>query len=206
MLTDTIPWDSLEQRSSDLFFLASVILLVAAIHRGSAFVLDGFAFNYWLGLTSVLGRLAALLGVAGLSVQIATRNARLGNVGRAVVSLAVVFAVGLLALGILENAGFSTPVIAVFGLGTFLLSVIAFLCFGLAVVRTGAYSTLVGSLLLAAAVALLVVFFGQQALPEHLIGAVIEGVLFGLYLGIGYRLRTERAPGRQADPAADATP
>lgn len=198
--------EPIQEWAPDLFFVAAVFLLVAASHRGIAFLIDSVTFNDWVGLAGLFGRLAALLGTGGLAVQLGKQNARLGKLSRAVVSAAVIFTIGLLSLAILENMGTDSPVIAVFGLGTFLLSVITFSLFGIGIARTGAYSTSIGGLLLGAALSLLVVFVGQMMFPEGVVGSVMEGVLFLLYLGIGYRLRAEQAPIQRTEPATDTTP
>ncbi|WP_323192523.1 hypothetical protein [Halostella sp. PRR32] len=206
MVDSTEQLESLERWSHRLFILAGVFLLVAASNRGIAFFLENVAFNDWIGLAGLFGRLAALLGTGGLALQIEKRTVRLGKLNRTIASLAVVFTTGLLTLAILENVGVTTPIIAVFGIGTLVLSFVTFSLFGVSIIRTGAHSTLIGSLLLIVALLLLVVFIGQTVVPEGLIGTVIEGLLFVLYLTIGYRLQVEKVPSRRTESVADATP
>lgn len=206
MVGNTEQWETLEQWSQRLFVVAGIFLLIAASNRGLAFLLEDVTFNNWVGLTGLFGRLAALIGTGGLALQLEKRNARLGKLSRAVAGIAVIFTVGLLTLAILKNAGIASPIIAIFGLGTFVLSVITFSLVGVAITRTGAYSMLIGSLLLMVALALLVVFVGQMVVPEGLVGTVMESVLFVLYFGIGYRLRTEHVPVRRTEPVTDTTP
>lgn len=198
--------EALERWGPRLFVVAGVFLLVAASHRGITFLVEGVAFNDWIGLAGLFGRLAALLGTAGLAVRIRNRNAGLGKLSRALVTIAVVFTVGLLTLAVLENAGVTTPAIAVFGLGTFVLSVLTFALFGAAIVRTGGHPPAIGILLLVVAGSLLVVFVGQAVAPEGVVGTVVEGFLFVLYTTIGYRLRDEVTPSRGSRTAPDATP
>lgn len=206
MVGNTERLETLERWSQRLFVLAGIFLLIAASNRGIAFLLEGVTFNDWVGLAGLFGRLAALVGTGGLALQLEKRNARLGKLGRAVAGIAVVFTIGLLTLAILENAGVTSPIIAVFGLGTFALSFITFALFGIAIIRTGAYSPLIGGLLLLVAGSLLVVFIGQAVVPEGLVGTAIEGVLFVLYLAIGYRLQTATGTSRGTEPVTDTTP
>lgn len=206
MVGDTEQLETLEQWSPRLFVLAGVFLLIAASNRGVAFLVEDVTFNYWVGLAGSFGRLAALIATGGLALQIGKRNARLGKLSRAVAGIAVVFTVGLSSLAILENAGFTHAIIALFGLGTFVLSFITFALFGVAIIRTGAHSRLIGSLLLVVAFSLLVVFIGQTVVPEGLVGTVVEGILFALYLSIGYRLQTEKIPSQGTEPVTDTTP
>lgn len=187
-------FEVIEDWSPNLFLIAGMFLLITALNRGIAFLFEGYAFNDWIGLAALLGRLAVLLGIVGLSVQVTNRNSRLGKLTLGAAILAAAFTTGLLTLAVLENAGFTTDIIAVFGLGTFLLSVIAFLVVGMTIIRTDAYSRPVGYLLLVGAIALLVVFFGQLVVPEDIVGTVIEAVLFLLYVGLGYLLITQSAP------------
>lgn len=199
--TDTARWNTLEEWSPHLFLLGSVLILAFAIHNGIVFVSDDFQFIDFIYPTVLLGRLAVLLGIAGLSVQVANRAPRFGKLSRVVVAVAVVFTIGLLVLSILEMVGVSTPIIAVFGLGTVVLTAITYALFGGVILRTGAYSTLIGGLLLAATVVLLAVFVGLMVLPTRLVGAVGEGGLFVLFFVIGYFLRSEIQPTDSAEPS-----
>lgn len=201
--TDDGLFDALETWSSPLFVLAGFMLLIAAANRGLPLVIDTYTFNDWIGLTVVLGRLAALLGTLGLSGALVRRTAKLGKRSRQIAVLANVFAVGLLVMAVLENAGVSSMIIAVFGFGTFLLSLLTFSLFGVGILRTKAYANSVGILLLIVAVSLLVVFFGQQLFAEEVVGTVIEALLFVLYVVIGLLLRTHSAQ-HDASATADA--
>lgn len=195
-------WGSLETWSSTLFLFASVILFATALYRGVAYLVEGITFDLTVGNFMLFGRLAVILGLGGLSVQVANRSSRLGKLSRGVVVLAAIFTSVLFVLAMLNSLGFATTsLLAVFGLGTFVLSVVTYGLVGVSVLRTGAYSTLIGGLLLAAAGALLVVFVGQTFLPTGLIGTIIEGVLAVIYLVVGYRLRTEPDPTTRAEPA-----
>lgn len=201
--TDRTWWNPLKQWSPRLFLLGGVFILVFALHNGMVYLTDA-TFQDWVYPSVLLGRLAVLLGIAGLSVQIANRNPRVGKLGRVVVAVAVGFTIGLLVLGPLEMAGvFSTPLIGMVGLGTVVLSVITYALFGVAILRTRAYSPQIGGLLLAAAVALLALFVGLMVLPTRLAGAVGEGALFVLFVSIGYRLRTEPEPADRVERRSD---
>lgn len=199
-------WNELAQRSPWLFGSAAVFLLVGAVNSGLAFLPNGYAFNEWLGLVLELGRLAALLGAAGLSVNIAMRQRWLGHVTRAIASLGAIFVTALILLATLETAGYLADPIGTVGLVAYVLSVSTFLSVGVAVVWTGAHSRLIGGFLLANAVALLVVFFGRLFVPLELLAALVPGVQVLLYLGIGHTLRSQGTRTGQQKPAADTTP
>lgn len=201
--TNTALWDTLEQWSPRLFLLGSVFILIFALHNGIVYLTDA-TFQDWMYPSVLLGRLAVLLGIAGLSVQLVSHTPQVGKLGRVVVVVAVGFTIGLLVLGPLEMAGiFSTPFIGVVGLGTVILSVLTYALFGVAILRTGAYSTLIGGLLLAATVVLLALFVGLMTFPARLAGAVGEGALFALFVSIGYSLRAEFEATDRAAPAPD---
>lgn len=203
-ISDTTSWKSLEQWSSRLFLLGGGFILIFALHTGQVFLTD-VTFNKWVYPAVLLGRLAVFLGIAGLSVQIANRSLRVGKVGRVVVAVAVVSASGLLVLGILRQVGFSTSLIAVFGIGTVVLTIITYALFGVAILRSGAYSTLIGGLLLAAIVPILAVLFGRIAFPVRLLGAVSESALFIIFATIGYLLTVESDPTDPGVPAPEST-
>jgi hypothetical protein len=195
---DFISWQTLEDWSPKLFFLAAIFSLVYVLNGGLAFLVESYTFNDWLGLAVLLGRWAALSATAGLSVQLVKRSPRLGKASRAVAALAIVVASALLALAILQNAGSAFAFLPVIGISTFALSAITFSLFGVAILRTGAYATLVGGFLLAVALVLLIIFIGQQFVPVGLIGA-LEGLLALLYFGIGYGLQRRTAQAEQRE-------
>ncbi|MEF8813533.1 MAG: hypothetical protein V5A55_06910 [Halovenus sp.] len=209
---NTTVWESLEEWTPRLFLLAGVILIVASANYAITVLLDSVTFNSWVGLTVVIGRWVSLLGVAGLSVGIVKRSPRAGRLSRVVVSLAVLFTTGLLVTAILSNAGVTTPLSAIFGLGTILLSIVTYAMFGIGILRTDAYSTLIGALLLVMTIGLLWGFIGQIALAEGpgtmlgIIGTTAEAILFATNLAIGYRLGTELESRDRAEPASDAAP
>jgi hypothetical protein len=207
-MTTTKPalWRILEKRSSKLFFLAGVIFLLTATYRGSAYLVDAVSFNLSIANFMLFGRLAVLLALGGFTVQIADRSPRLARWGRGFVSLAATFTIGLFTLAVLAGLGITTPLIAVFGLGTFVLSFITYSLFGIGIVRTGPYPTRIGGLLLIAAVGLLAVFVGQMFLPTGLIGSVVEGGLSLVYFAMWHLLRSEVAISESMDPAMESTP
>lgn len=196
----------LARLSPHLFFFASVILLVAAVHRGSTFLLEGVSHNSWVSLVKLFGRLAALLGIAGLSFRISRHSPWFGKASRAVASAAILTTVVLMALITAENVGLTSGLVPVVGLGTFLLSVGTYSLSGIAIVRTRAYPVLIGELLLAAAVSLLVVVFGSLVLPIQWMGVIIEAILFLLYFGIGYSIRAGDVLTGGTEPASDTIP
>ena len=198
---------SLERWGPHLFSLGAVLELVFALNNGLAFLLDGFSFVDWLYPTVLLGRAAVLLGIAGLSVRVTDRSPRIGKWSRIVLAVAFVFTLGLLSLSLLEIAGvtimWNSPIFAVLGLGTVVLTVITFALFGVLILRSGAFSTATGGLLLAAAVTVVGVFVGLNVLPSRLVGGVGEGVLFVLFLVTSLRLRTEFMTTDRPEPASN---
>lgn len=204
--TRTHTWKSLAAWSPRLFVVAGTLSLVAAVNYAVTFLVDGIAFNEWIGLTVLLARLASLLAVAGLSAGIAIRRPRLGTLGRVVVTLAFAFATVLLAVATMSALGYEPPLAAVFGLGTVALSLLAYSLFGVLVLRSGAHPAPVGWLLLVATAGLLFGLFGRVALPLGLVGTAAELVLAATHVGIGYTLRTRTVPSRSTEPAPESAP
>lgn len=184
-------WESLERWSPRLFLVGFALEFLFALTHGIAYLVDGFSFIDWLYPTVLLGRIAVLLGLAGLSVRITSQNARLGALSRGIVSLAVLFTIGLTSLSVLDILGVSTQIIAVFGIGTVVLTILTFVLYGGAGLATGAYPSVIGGLLLVATLAVLFVLVGQGAFSTNLRGAVGEGVNAFTFLGIWYLLRNE---------------
>lgn len=199
-------WASLEQWSPRLFVLAGVFLLVGATNSGLAFVFDSYAVDAWGTIVLEFGRIAALLGTAGLTVEVMARDGRLGYPMRIVTALAVGFVTVLTGWASLSVAGVAGDPAAFLGLPAYLLSVGSFLLAGAAVVRTEAYARWVGWLLLVNVLALFVVFFGRLVLPLGLVATVIPACQVLLYGSIGYSLhasvemRTESAPSSKPTP------
>lgn len=198
-------WELLEAWSPRLFLVGFALELVFAATHGVAFLVEGFSFIEWLYPTVLIGRLAVFFGLAGLSVRIADRNARLGTLSRGTVALAVLFTTGLVTLAILEVVGISTQVIAVFGIGTVVLTILTFVLYGLTGLSTGAYPAAVGGLLLVATLAVLFVLVGQGTFSTNLRGAVGEGVNAFAFLAIWALLRHE-VSGAETAEASPGTP
>lgn len=194
-------WESLEAWSPRLFLVGFALELIFAVTHGVAYLIEGFSFIEWLYPTVLLGRLAVLFGLVGLSVQITNRNARLGALSRGVVALAILFTTGLVTLAILQFFGITTQLIAVFGIGTVVLTLLTFLLYGGIGLRTGAYPSLLGGLLLVASLAIIFVLVGQGAFSTNLRGAVGEGANAFVFLAIWYILRTEVKATETVEPA-----
>lgn len=198
--TNTTLWESLDQWSPTLFLIGFALELVFAVNHGLAYLLESVSFIDWLYPTVLLGRLAVLLGLAGLSVQLVNSNPRYGKLSRGVVSVAVLFTAGLLSLSGLDIVGITTPIIAVFGIGTVLLTILTFLLFGVAGVRTDAYPAVVGGLLLVATFAVIGVLVSQGVLSTNVRGAVGEGINAIAFLTIWHVLGAEPKETKSAKP------
>lgn len=196
---------SLEVRRAGLFALAGLFLLVGAANGGLAVLGYDHTFNEWVALTLELGRLAALLGVAGLSVALTRAAGRLGRLCQGVTTLAIGFTVALIAVAALRAAGVPTTPLPAIGLLTFVLSVTTFALCGSVILLTGRTNGLTGWLLLANSGALLVVFFGRLVVPLWLVATVVPAVQVLLYLAIGYQLRLGGSPLGLQTPVTDST-
>ncbi|MBS3761285.1 MAG: hypothetical protein KGY43_07450 [Halodesulfurarchaeum sp.] len=184
-------WASLERWSPHLFFFGAVFELLFALNNGLAFLLAGFSFVEWLYPTILVARVAVLLGIAGLSVRVVDWRHSVGKWARVLVTVALVFSVGLLSLSLLRLVDVTTPILAVFGIGTVVLSIATYALFGVVIIYSEAFSPAIGALLVAAAVTVLGVFVGLNFLPSRLVGGIGEGLLVVLFLVTSYRLRTE---------------
>lgn len=199
MVSPTDSWaGTLETWSSRLFHIAGLSLLVGVAAGVVTILAEGYAYTGWAALTLEVGRLAALLGTVGLTVELANRRDRLGALGMVVGSLAVVFTLGLVTMATVNAIVGSGPVIPGLGLATYVLSVCAFALVGGGIASTRAHPDIVGWLLLANVGALLVVFFGRLVVPLWVVATVVPAVQVLLYVAIGYRLVERPADERTA--------
>lgn len=199
-------WTTLERWSPRLFVLAGAFLLVGAANSGLAFAFESYAFDAWGAIVLEFGRIAALLGMAGLTVEVMARDGRLGYLTRGVTVLAAGFVALLTAWAALSAAGLTGDPVAVVGLPAYVLSVGSFLLAGGAVVRTDAYARRVGWLLLVNVVALLVVFFGRLVVPLGLVATVVPALQVLLYGSVGYTLHAGVTVSTESTPATKPTP
>lgn len=191
-------WRALETWGPKLFLVGFALELVFALNHGAAYLVESVEFIDWIYPSVLLGRLAVLLGLAGLSVPLTARHPRLGKLSRIVLALAMVFTLSLISLSILDTVGIlsftdfvATPLIAVFGIGTVVLTILSFALFGVAGLRTDAYPTVIGGLMLVATLAILFVLLGSGTFSTNVRGAVGEGVNAIAFLAIWYVLSTE---------------
>lgn len=115
----------------------------------------------------------------------------------------MLFYVGLILLSILDIVGVRTSIIAVFGLGTVVLTVLSFLLFAVAGFRTDAYPTVVGGLLLVATLAILFVLLTSSMFSTNVRGAVGEGLNATAFLAIWYVLNTRVKATMRREQVAD---
>ena len=190
--------------SPQLFLVGFVFELVFSVTHGAAFLVEGFSFIDWIYPTVIFGRLAVLFGLAGLTARIARGGyTRLRTVSRVIVVLAMFSTTGLMVISTLMQFGITTPIISVFGITTVLSTLLTFVLFGIVGLRTDAYPSIIGGLLLVATAAVLFVLLGQGAFSVDVRGAVGEGVNAFVFLAVWYVLNTESGATRQRDPAPD---
>ncbi len=213
MTRRTPAWESLESWSPMLFLVGFALELVFALNHGAAYLVETVTFIDWIYPSVLLGRLAVLLGLAGLSVRLASRHPRWGKGSRIILALAMVFTLVLISLSILNIVGIvsftdfvATPVMAVFGIGTVALTILSFVFFGVAGLRTGAYPAAIGGLMLIATLAIVFVLLGSGTFSTNVRGAVGEGLNALVFLAIWYVLSTESKPTTTAAEVSNSQP
>lgn len=206
-------WESLESWTPILFLVGFVLELVFALNHGAAYLVETVTFFDWIYPSVLLGRLAVLLGLAGLSVRLTARHPRLGKVSRIILALAMVFTLVLISLSILNIVGIvsftdfvATPVMAVFGIGTVALTLLSFVFFGIAGLRTDAYPAVIGGLMLIATLAILFVLLGSGTFSTNVRGAVGEGLNALVFLAIWYVVSTELMPTTSTKGVSNSQP
>lgn len=186
---------TLEERAPVLFLVAGGLMVVFAVNTYLK-TFTGTSYPVVQGVVAPVGFLAGVVGLFGLYAGFdgAPTLARSGAVVAAVATAGWVVLIGASVVLGGEPAG---P-LSVVPLVTIAAMVLAFALFGLASLRSGVHSRVVGVLLLVESLMFLLVVAG---VPGYLIdtGHVLA------YLGIGLALRTGAVPADRAEPAPDST-
>lgn len=203
-IISTQRWESLEQWSPTAFLVGGLLMVVDAAFV-AANVVTGAEHFLLLGEAFVgAAWTAALIGLLGLYPGLADRSRWLSRAG-------VVFAViGVVVFAVLAVAslGYYTGILTgefdttVFIPGVLIGSVLGFVSFSVASLRTGVHSRTVGILLLVPAI--LVVTNILRFVAGFESATITLGIVIGdalAMLAIGYLLRTEPAPTDRAEPA-----
>lgn len=213
MTTAHSRWGFLERRRSTLFLLAGITFVVNA-----AVVATGIATNSdhlitTLGQTFVgIGWTAALLGLLGLYPGLAERSRWLVRAGGVLVAIGVVVFAAMAVASFLYFAripdGEITAIVPLVLPGVILGSVLGFLSFAVASLRTDVYPRSVGVALLVPPLFVVAnVASGAVGIDSpYFVLAIVIGLSL-VMLTIGFRLRsssrptdrTEATPGRIAD-------
>jgi len=198
-------WGALE-RWSPIAFLAA----------GGLFVLPTaiFGFGAATGAGNLVSpivifvlMLVAFVGLLGLSPRLVKEDSTLalGGVGMLSVTAAVIVStLGVVALPIELTLG--KPHIQAIVTAVVVGSTLTLATFGVASLRTGAYSRLVGSLLLVMAAGDFSILLAMQVYgdPTPAWISFVVGVLFVTSLGsVGYVLRSEPTPTETPEPTGD---
>lgn len=203
-------WESLEQRSATAFLVAAAIFVLDAILVAGVIVALGERYMT-LGQVFVgAAWTAAFIGLLGLYPGLADRSRWLSRIGAvcAVVG-AIVFAVMSVA-SLVYFAGIPDgnieSLVPLFLPGVIIGSVLGFLLFGVASIRTDVRSDTFGILLLApAAVVVANILTGIAGVDSTAATLVIVVAQALAHAGIGYALRTDSGPSarRASAEAAD---
>lgn len=192
---DTGPWESLERRSATAFLAAGVIFAVDAALVGSVIAGAGDQLMLLGQALIAAGWTAGFVGLLGLFPGLADRSRRLARAGAVLVGIGVVVFVGM---GIASLAYFTgvlsgdfSALVPVFLPGVIIGSVLGFLTFGAATLRTDLHSRSVGALVvmlgLVPVVNILSGVAGIQSLTATLV--IVAGLSLG-NLALGYLLRS----------------
>lgn len=212
-LDDTVPWESLERRSASLFVLGGLMFAVSAVLTVVAMVTGAIQPNMVLGEAFIAaGWIAPLLGLIGLYPALADRNPRLGRAGLLFALIGLVAFVFLAVASLvafvqgLEITEIPIPV-AVLLPGIIAGSLLAFVSFSIASLRSEAHARTVGVLMLIPSgifvtnFLVLPIILGPGPNPPE-VGFIITGLLTLAMLAIGYALRTTDTPTARTDPVS----
>jgi len=205
--------ESFEQWSANLFLFGGVMFAISAALTVVAMVTGAVQSNMVLGEAFIAaGWIAPLVGLLGLYPVLADRSTRLVQAGLVFVVIGLVAFVFLAVASIIafvqsmEITEIPIPVVILLP-GIIAGSLLAFVSFSAASLRSGAHSRTVGLLMLVPSAIFVTNFLilplirGPGPNPPE-IGFVITGALSLAMLTIGYVLQTEDVPTSHTDPVS----
>lgn len=204
-MTRNGPFRSLERWSATLYLVAGGFLVVNAALLGYEAFAAAAAPEDVFGPP---GFLVGFLGLLGLYAALVDRTPKLARVAVVVALVAAAgwavitpFSVGG-ELGVLSGEQLPMAVVVV----AWSTTVLAYVLFGAASLRTGVHSRTVGLLLLAPAVLMVALLVGAGVLGENPTAPFLIATGQALaHLALGFALRSENAPADGAERRADAT-
>ena len=207
-------WESLETWRVKAFFASGVMFVVAAALTVASIVGGAERLSLMVGEAFIgAGWLGGVIGLLGLYSGLADRHRWFVRAGAA---FAVIGAVTFVVLAIASLIAYfqgggvgdlPVPFIFLFP-GLVIGSLLAFLSFSVASLRSDVHSRTLGILLLVPALIFLINFFivpmafGVGPNPPEVIFVVQSGLVL-VMLALGYVLRTENMPTVGAEPAAE---
>ena len=195
------PLEALEARAPTLFVVAGMVMIVFAANT----YLKTFAGTSYPVIQAVIapsGFLVGVVGLFGLSHRLADRTPRLAQGAAGIALITVVGWVAIIVNGIGKTIGvLSQPSgpLAVIPLVVIVAMILGFGLFGAAILYTGAYSWIVGALLVLESAMFLVLVLD---LAPYLLLVDFGHIL--AYLGIGIALWTTDVPSDSTNPAPDS--
>lgn len=199
------PWTSLEQRRATAFIVAGALLLGFVASNG----VEAFTATTpptWVNTMFVSPALvAASLGLLGLYPTLAERAPRLALVSAAVVTVAGTAAIALFVVTAGNGlvAGVQLPFLPVYLL-TLLATVLGFVLFGVAGIRTRTPSRRVGLLLLGPPAVNVVMFATAPMNPPRWTTFLISALWTGAMLAVGLALRSSPDRPDRTEPSVDS--
>ena len=208
--------ESLEQSSQSLFLLGGLMFVVAAALTVVAMITGDVQSNMVLGEAFIaLGWIGPLLGLLGLYPVLRDRNPWLVRAGLVFAVIGLIAFIYLTAASVfaflqgMEITDIPIP-IAVLLPGIIAGSLLAFVCFSVATLRSDAHSRTLGILMLVPSgifvtnFVVIPVIRGPGPNPPE-IGLVITGLLAVAMLAIGYVLRTEQTSTERSEAVVEPT-
>jgi hypothetical protein len=194
-------WKRLENGRQTAFVTAGGLFLITTVLFG----LEAFtpvSRPVWVtGLVGSLGLIVAFVGLVGLYPGLRDREPRLARAGIALVAAAVLGLIVFLSCLLAKMSGIPLPAPPIIAfVGAMIAIILVFVLFGAASLRSGVHSRAVGLLiflLVATFVGGLIADLAYGGSPAT-VNAIMNGVLSGILLSIGYILPTD--PVRDRDP------
>lgn len=193
--------DALEGKAPALFLVAGMVMIVFAANTYLK-TFAGTSYPVIQGVIAPSGFLVGVVGLFGLYPGLADRAPRLGRGAAGIALITTVGWVTIVANGIGRTIGvLSQPTgpLAIVPLVVIVTMILGFGLFGATILYTGAYSWIVGALLVLESALFLVLILD---LAPYLL--LVDFGHISAYLGIGVTLWSTAVPSDSADPAPDS--
>lgn len=200
---DTKLWGTLERWSVAAFIVAGIVRLmnmsISQINLSTELAVPSWALSWTLTVAYV----ALIVALLGLYPRLVDRSPWLSRVGILTIALAAVGQLGIIGVELLLAGEVPPGPLEMLPLLVLVFTPLSFLLFGVASLRTGAFSGAIGVLMLVAAGSMVGLVAGVFVLDNLQVLRISTGMYSIAVMAIGYLLHTSPVPAERTEPSVD---